>query len=95
MAQLDFSFNTGTLTLNEIRNAFAAEYGYQDTIPNPNAGQEGQPATIPNPQTKAQFTRRKIKEHILIVVEGQRVKAAAAAALAATQKPTFDPADTD
>lgn len=50
-----------------IRNAFAAAYGYRDTI-------NGQP----NPETKTQFRDRKIKEFIKDIVKAEERRTALA-----------------
>ena len=47
MATLTFSFDTGSVTLSDLNDALATEFGYQATI-------NGQP----NPETKAQYNRR-------------------------------------
>jgi hypothetical protein len=70
MATLSFSFNTGTVPLSRIQDAFALAYGYQATVSDGNGGQ------IPNPETKAQFTQRKIREYVVSVVKSQETEAA-------------------
>ena len=62
---------------NKVMDAFASAYGYQATIPNPNAGQEGQPATIPNPQTQQAFFNQQITRYIRDIVRSEEIKAAA------------------
>lgn len=49
-----------------VEDAFAKSYGYSDTIPDPNDPNK----TVPNPQTKAQFLKQKIGDHIREVVKG-------------------------
>lgn len=50
------------------RNAFAIEYGYQDTING-----------APNPETKAQFRARMLKNHIKEVTKAVETRQALAA----------------
>lgn len=61
---------------NRIQDAFAAQYGYQATIP------DGSGGTIPNPESKNQFTKRKIAEYVKDVVKGHEANLAADAARA-------------
>lgn len=70
MATLSISFDTGSVPLSRIQDAFAAAYGWTATVPN------GAGAEIPNPETKALLTRRKIKEYVVEVVKGQEREAA-------------------
>lgn len=66
MATLSFSFETGSIPISRIINGLAFQFGYNDTIPNPDYGVvEGAPTTLPNPQTKAQFVKQKIKRFIV------------------------------
>lgn len=65
MATLAFSFDTGTVPFSRIVDAFATAYNYQATI-------DGQP----NPETKAQFTRRMVRQYIIEIVKSQEVQAA-------------------
>jgi len=47
-------------------DAICDEYGYQETISNPDyTSENGQPETIPNPQSKAQFAQSKLDEFAL------------------------------
>lgn len=62
MATLSFSFDTGSVPLSRIADAFAVTYGYKPEI-------DGQP----NPESKADFARRMIRRHIIdIVRSGER-----------------------
>jgi len=53
-----------------VLNGLAIRYGHEDTIPNPLFDEELEedsstnPATIPNPQSKAQFAKARIIDHI-------------------------------
>lgn len=62
---------------DKVESAFATAYGYQETIPNPNAGQEGQPATIPNPESKRAFMQKQLTRYIKDIVRSEDIKAAA------------------
>jgi hypothetical protein len=68
------SFDTGLVPLAEVIDNFCAAYGYTDTIVN------GGGATVANPETKAQFMKRKIREHIQVVANGYRKSSASRAA---------------
>ncbi len=75
--------DTLTITIQSAQrviDAFCRTYGYQETVPNPDyvpgdatdpenvvaaVGQE----RIPNPETPADFTSRKVKEHMVSVVK--------------------------
>lgn len=70
MATLSVSFDTGSVPLSRIQDAFASAYGWTATVSDGNGG------TIPNPETKAQFMRRKVKEYVTDVVKGQEREAA-------------------
>ena len=95
MPTLTFTFNTGTIPLARIVDAFATAYNYQANIPNPLFGQpvaEGQPAhaaTIANTETKAQFARKQVRRYILEIVQAEERKAATATAAAAVAAPDF------
>lgn len=74
MATLTLTFDTGSVPLTKIHDAFASAYNYQATKPNPsNPGQ-----TIPNPENKTDFTRRMVKQYIEDVVKSQDFKSARA-----------------
>jgi hypothetical protein len=64
MATLNFSFDTGSVPLSRIVDAFATAYRYHATI-------DGQP----NPETKAQFARRMVKHYITQIVLTEERKA--------------------
>lgn len=92
MATLTFTFDTGAVTTAEILNAFATRYGYQTTVPDPNAPEPppGQMRPlIPNPETKAVFARRMVREYIIGIVRDERHRAAKATAVAAVVPPIF------
>lgn len=56
MATLDLgTFNTGSVTLTDLRDAVALAWGYTDTIPDP----ENPGGTLPN-VTKAVFVRQNV-----------------------------------
>jgi hypothetical protein len=65
-----------------VADAFAAAYGYQDNIPNPNPAAALLTPTIPNPETRAQFMRRQIMEFIRNTVKSVEVATAAETARA-------------
>lgn len=69
MATLTLTYDTGNVTLATIMNAFAEEYGYQDTI-------NGQP----NPESKADFARRIVRQYIVSVIRANNLRHARAAA---------------
>jgi len=73
---LTFQFDTGSVPLSRITDAYAAKYFYQANIPDP--ANEG--GTIPNPETKANFARRTLKEQIITIVKAAESDAAAKAA---------------
>lgn len=54
MATLNLSFDTGSVTLNELNDGLAIEWGYSATLPD----------GTPNPQTKAQFNKAQIRRII-------------------------------
>ena len=57
MASLSFSIPDGMVT--RVEDAFAAVYGYQPQILDPN----NPGATVPNPQTKQQFVRERLRQY--------------------------------
>lgn len=59
-----------------VLDAFAAVYGRQDEIPDPNDGTK----MISNPETKAQFARRMLKQHLREVLTAHEASAEAEAA---------------
>lgn len=61
---------------NKVIDNFCAAYGYQETVPNPNAGQPGEPDTIPNPQGKQVFFNKQISNYIRDIVRSQAIKVA-------------------
>lgn len=67
MATLTFSFDTGPVTLSEIIDVFATAYNYQATV-------NGQP----NPESKAQFTRRMVRQYIrdIYIAEKDKIEQA-------------------
>jgi hypothetical protein len=65
MPMLTLTYDTGSVPLSRINDGFAAAYGYQPTING-----------SPNPETKAEFSRRMVREYIKGVVKGQEVEAA-------------------
>lgn len=69
MATLNLTYDTGSTTLAEINDAVALEYNYQATING-----------SPNPESKSQFSRRMIGEHIKYIVKHQRTISAVTAA---------------
>lgn len=69
MATLTLVYDTGAVPLSRITDAFASRYRYMDTI-------DGEA----NPETKAQFARRMVKEHIITVVRQEEQKVAIQAA---------------
>lgn len=70
MATFSISFDTGAVPLSRIYDAFAVAYGYQATLPGGGT----------NPETKAQFARRMMGDHIKGVVKAQEREAARSAA---------------
>ena len=52
--------------------AFAAQYGYQDTVPGANPGDP----PVANPETRVQFTRRMLRRFVMEVVRANEVVAA-------------------
>jgi hypothetical protein len=66
MPILTFSFDTGTVPLTRIIDAFALAYNYKTTLPDGSA----------NPETKANFARRMVKENIIGIVKSQETKTA-------------------
>ncbi len=63
----------------EMKDAFAAQYSYQATIPDPNDPTK----TIANPESKAQFRDRKIKEYCKEIIKAHRTQTAKAAVVVA------------
>lgn len=61
---------------NKVIDNFCAAYGYQDVVPNPNAGQPGEPDTIPNPQGKQAFFNKQVSNYIRDIVRSQAIKVA-------------------
>lgn len=60
--------------VERIENAFAAAYGYQETIQDVNNPE----VLTPNPTTKTQFTRQQIIRYIKNVVRDQEKRQAEA-----------------
>ncbi len=75
MPILQFSYDTKTVPLGEIVDAFCGQCGYQDFI-------DGKP----NLETRAQFARRMVKEYIINIVNNYRQQVTIAQALSATEK---------
>jgi hypothetical protein len=69
MPELQFSFNTGSVPLSRIVNAICLEYNYKATI-------RGEA----NPETKAEFAKRMIGDHIRNIVYNQETELARKAA---------------
>jgi len=69
MPTLNFSYNTGTVPLARIIDAFATAYGYKATISDPDVPNQ----TIPNPESKAEHARRRVKEYIREIVKSQEL----------------------
>lgn len=65
MATITFSYNTGSVPLSKITNAFALAYNYKEII-------DGRP----NSETKDQFTRRMISQYVIDVVKAEDMKIA-------------------
>lgn len=63
--------------VSELLDAFATEYGYQDTI----GGQ-------PNPQTKAQFAKSKLIEFMKSVYKSSKIKAGSATVITSADDDT-------
>lgn len=62
--------------MQRVMDAFTKQFGYQDTIPDPdNLGQ-----TKPNPETKQQFVQKQFRTYIKDVVAGYEGMAANQAA---------------
>jgi hypothetical protein len=72
MATLTFSFDTGTVPISTILDAFGTQYGYRATVPDP----ANPLLTVTNPETQAQFARRMVKQYIVDVVKGAQTNAA-------------------
>lgn len=64
------TFTISLSDLNRISNAFASQFGYQDTIIN------DQGISVPNPQIKSDFAKTRIKEYIAGVVNNSEYIAA-------------------
>lgn len=60
--------------IDRITTAFCAEYGYQETITNPDG------TTSPNPETKAAFTKRMVIQHVRQVTSNFEANIAAGTA---------------
>ena len=60
MATLNLSYNTGSVTLSDLNDTLAFEWGYRANIPDPQNPEQ----TIPNPESKADFNKRLIGMHI-------------------------------
>lgn len=117
---LKFEYETGSVPISRIIDAFAVNYNYQETIPNPvrmgmpqtipNPDRIGMPLTIEdpldpeltipnpdllttpefipnpdllttpetiaNPETKAQFAKRMLRNHIVDIVKSQDISVA-------------------
>lgn len=74
---------TDAASATDYLAVFSVQYGYQATIPNPQAGQEGQPPTIPNPQSRADFFIDKLTDWMDETYKAGALNAAADAARAA------------
>lgn len=71
---------TDAASQTEYLDAFATQYGYQATIPNPNAGQPNQQPTIPNPVTKKDFFVDRLTDWMNDTFQAGVVNVAASAA---------------
>lgn len=78
MPTLTLTYNTGSVPLSRIVDAFAVQYNYQATI-------NGQP----NPESKAEFARRMVGLHIKSIVREQEEQAAVRAAVGAVSDVTL------
>lgn len=58
MATITINIPETKVTLAELANAFAVQYGYKDTI----SGEDG--IDIPNPESKGDFAKRHVLEYI-------------------------------
>jgi len=87
MAQ--FSIAIADADVNRVMDAVAANYGWKETIPNPDfdAGQPVDPTTnpetIPNTEDKFVFTNRMVRQFLTDHVRAHEVNTAKAAAEAA------------
>lgn len=72
MATLTFSYDTGSITLAEIINNTALDWGYPEFVPDP--GNPGE--VIPNPQTKAAFCKAVVKQIIVTAYKNGKRKSA-------------------
>lgn len=78
MAQLVMEIGNAA-QVTRIQTAFAAEYGYQPTIPDP----QNPTQTIPNPEGLNAFSKRMVARFIKDVVKGYEAKRDAAIAIEA------------
>lgn len=70
MATLKFEFDTGSVPLSRIVDAICSHYDYQSEV----RGETGE--LVPNTETKAQFARRMVKEHIIKIVKNEDTESA-------------------
>jgi hypothetical protein len=50
--------------MQRVEDAFVAQYNYQEVIPE-HLGENGEPIpSAPNPETKQQFVKRRLKDHV-------------------------------
>ena len=71
--------------VTDVVDAFAVEYGYQDTVYTTVSGIQ---VPEPNPETKNAFAKRQIREHIKRVYVKQQV-AAVEATIASTRNTAY------
>ena len=84
MARLTFDIPDGQL--RRVYDAFAAAYGYQDTLPGP-PRPDGTPGPeVNNPENRERFARRMIIQYITDVVKGVEGNVAAEEARAAASR---------
>lgn len=77
------SFTIPDEHMTDLVEAFATRFHYPETVQDPNSAE---PSEIPNPQTKAQFAKEQVLNHIKLVYrqykENQEAEAARAIASA-------------
>lgn len=80
MATLTLTYETGSVTLTDLNNMLALEWGYQETI-------NGQP----NPESKANFNRRQVRRMIQeAYLRQRRIQAEVAATNGLPSVPDFE-----
>ena len=82
----EFSIAIADADVNRVMDAVAANYNWQETVPNPAydpADPEANPEFIANPENKFVFTNRMVRQFLSDHVQAHEINVAKAAAAAA------------